>query len=135
MAVPVNQFRPVNAFGQLCLSELDRLAEQAARGQRRTVASGIMQEGSYGGLFAPERDREVFAVVGNSTAVAHVFQGTLETLDTHATDTVPTYQLIGPCYIFPLPPTPDPNNGDQIMGRYAGQMIIGGEERALIAYC
>jgi hypothetical protein len=40
-----------------------------------------------------------------------------------------------PGYIFPLPPTPDPNPGDYILGRFAGQMLIGGVQMDLIAYC
>jgi hypothetical protein len=135
MAAPVQQFQPVNAYGQIVAGELMRAAGEITRANRRTLVSGTIQEGSFGSLYAPERDRQYFAVCGAATSVPHVFNGTMEFLDTSTVQQAPAYQNLEACYVFPLPPTPDPNSGDQILGRYAGQLIVDGVERALIAYC
>lgn len=128
-------FRPVNPLGQVVARQLNRAAAQAAMSQRRYMVSGSMYEGVFGQILAPERDREAFCVITGATSVAHVFAGTFQFLDTSIADTQIGYVTLDECYVFPLPPTPDPNTGDYIMGRYAGEMTIGGITRSVIAYC
>ena len=135
MAIPANSFRPVNAYGQLVARELQRLGGQVSVITRNNIARGGLVEGTFGAVFDPGKDQQAFAVAGQQTSVPHIFNGTVEILDTSIPDAPIKYQDLTPCYLFPLPPTPDPNAGDYILGRFAGQMVIGGVQMDLIAYC
>jgi hypothetical protein len=135
MAIPANSFRPVNPYGQLVAKELQRLGGQVSVITRSNIARGSLSEGSFGSVSDPGKDQQAFARVGQPTSVAHIFLGTIELLDISVPDAPVAYQDLTPCYVFPLPPTPDPNPGDYILGRFAGQMVIGGVGMDLIAYC
>jgi hypothetical protein len=139
MATPVNTFRPVNPFGQLVAKELRRLGVQVAIASRNNIARGSLYEWSSGAVFDPGKDQQGFALVTGSTTVPHIFTGTVELLDTSAPDAAPAYTEMTQCYIFPLPPTPDPQNADfgnyYILGRFAGQLLIAGVQMDLMAYC
>jgi len=135
MSQPVSQSQPINSSGQIVAHQLKRAAQQASVATRRTSTWGDTIDTVNGWLFGPHPDRTYIAVVEAATSVPHVFQGTIEYLDTSQHDAPIKFQTRTACFVFPLAPTPDPNPGDFIQGKYVGEMTIAGLAAPVIAYC